>query len=77
MKRHGGRWPASRVGRWGLLRLLVLVVLAMLTGLVAAVAALPPWTPGIGILLLLFIDDLLKSQGKRRAAQRDGGRRDL
>ncbi|CAL9287157.1 hypothetical protein [Streptomyces sp. SudanB52_2052] len=76
MVRHGARWSASRVGRWGLLRLIVLVALAVLIGLVAAVAGLPPWTPVIGILLLLFIDDVLRAHGERRAA-RQGGQQGL
>ncbi|MFF5985275.1 hypothetical protein ACFY78_41255 [Streptomyces olindensis] len=71
MMRDGARWLGSRVGRWGLLRLLVLVGLAVLTGLFAALAGLPSWTPVIGVLLLLFIDDVLKAHGKRRAARRD------
>ncbi|GGW95126.1 hypothetical protein [Streptomyces lomondensis] len=71
MMRQGTRWLASHVGRWQLLRPLVLVVLAMVMGLFVGWAGLPEWTLGIGILLLLLLDDVLKAYGKLRAARRD------
>ncbi|MFF9804256.1 hypothetical protein ACF1G5_03875 [Streptomyces coeruleorubidus] len=78
MPQRWARWPARHTGWQHALRLLILLVLAGLMGLVAALAGLPEWTLGVGIVLLLIIDDVLHwyvkkwgSDPKSRSARAD------